>query len=128
MDIEDRLTLSHMELVHLHLAYRPCPISEGIVVVELQIVIEVLDGCLEVSKYGVGDGSMDEQVLLLILVLDDAQLSRQLVDERENLHGTVLVQLVLVANDIEFLSLLLGLHVECLHVLVERLTTRNLTG
>ena len=126
MDIEDRLTLSHMELVHLHLAYRPCPISEGIVVVELQIVIEVLDGCLEVSKYGVGDGSMYEQVL--ILVLDDAQLSRQLVDERENLHGTVLVQLVLVANDIEFLSLLLGLHVECLHVLVERLNTRNLTG
>ena len=103
MDIHHSLALCLVELVHLCLAYGTLPIGQGILIIQRYIISEIADGCLEIAKHTVGDGTTHENQLLLLDILCHTQLCRELIYQREYLHGTILIQLLLRAYDIHLI-------------------------
>ena len=118
MDIHHTLALSLVELIHLSLADGTQPVSQCILIIQREIIGEIADGCLEIAQYAMSDGTTHQYRLLLLDILRHTQFCRKLIDERENLHRTVLIQLLLGTYDI---NLVLHLLVQRLHILVESL-------
>ena len=118
MDIHHSLALSLVELVHLSLADGTLPVSQRILIIQREIIGEIADGCLEIAQYAMSDGTTHQYRLLLLNILRHTQFCRKLIDEREDLHRTVLIQLLLGTYDI---NLVLHLLVQRLHILVESL-------
>ena len=118
MDIHHSLALSLVELIHLSLTDGTLPVSQRILIIQREIIGEIADGCLEITQYAMSDGTTHQYRLLLLNILRHTQFCRKLIDERENLHRPVLIQLLLGTYDI---NLVLHLLVQRLHILVESL-------
>ena len=118
MDIHHSLALSLVELIHLSLTDGTLPVSQRILIIQREIIGEITDGCLEIAQYAMSDGTTHQYRLLLLNILSHTQFCRKLIDEREDLHRTILIQLLLGAYDI---NLVLHLLVQRLHILVESL-------
>ena len=118
MDIHHTLALSLVELIHLSLTDGTLPVSQRILIIQREIIGEIADGCLEIAQYAMSDGTTHQYRLLLLNILRHTQFCRKLIDEREDLHRTVLIQLLLGTYDI---NLVLHLLVQRLHILVESL-------
>ena len=118
MDIHHTLALSLVELIHLSLADGTLPVCQCILIIQREIIGEIADGSLEIAQYAMSDGTTHQYRLLLLDILRHTQFCRKLIDEREDLHRTVLIQLLLGTYDI---NLVLHLLVHCLHILVKSL-------
>ena len=118
MDIHHSLALSLIELIHLSLTDGTLPVSQCILIIQREIIGEIADGSLEIAQYAMSDGTTHQYRLLLLNILRHTQFCRKLIDEREDLHRTVLIQLLLGTYNI---NLVLHLLVQRLHILIKSL-------
>ena len=141
MDIRNTLALSTVKLIHLSLTNSTLPVSQRTLFIQREIIGEIADGCLEITENTVSDGPAHQQTLLLLDILSHTQLSRQLINQREDHQRAVLIQLLLGTYDINLIgrslrlsSILLAgstatllslsqVHIELFHFLVKRLNT-----
>ena len=116
MDVQNTLALSLVKFIHLSLADSTLPVSQRVLVIERDIIGEITDGSLKITKYTMSDGPAHQETFFGFIIARHTQLCRKFINHREYLHRTILIELLLTANDINLVCL--GMLIERINLLV----------
>ena len=76
MDIQNTLALSLIKFIHLSLTDCTLPVSQRVLVIERDIIGEIADGSLEITKHTMGDGSAHQETFPGFIIARHTQLCR----------------------------------------------------
>ena len=116
MDVQNALALSLVKFIHLSLTDCTLPVSQRVLVIERDIIGEITDGSLKITKYTMSDGPAHQKTFSGFIIARHTQLCREFIYHREYLQRTILIELLLTANDINLVCL--GMLIERIHLLI----------
>ena len=105
MDVQNTLALSLVKFIHLSLTDCTLPVSQRVLVIERDIIGEITDGSLKITKYTMSDGPAHQETFSGFIIARHTQLCREFIYHREYLQRTILIELLLTANDINLVCL-----------------------